>query len=146
VWLRRWVFRAGHAVLRVYWLLFRPRQRGVKCVIWRAHEVLLVRHTYGDRKRWELPGGAVKRGEDPRQAARRETREELGAEISEWNLLGELPVRELHRRDVLFCFSAPIGARDLRLDLGEIAEARWFPRDQLPPRLGRYVRRIVMLA
>jgi 8-oxo-dGTP pyrophosphatase MutT (NUDIX family) len=140
------VFRAGHAVLRPYWLVFRPRQRGVKCVIWRGREVLLVRHTYGDRKRWQLPGGAVKRGEEPRQAARRETREELGAEISEWTPIGELPVRELHRRDVLFCFSAPIGDLDLHLDPGEIAEAQWFGRDQLPDQLGRYVRRIVRRA
>jgi 8-oxo-dGTP pyrophosphatase MutT (NUDIX family) len=130
----------------VYWLVFRPRQRGVKCVIWReSGDVLLVRHTYGDRRRWELPGGGVKRGEDPRQAARREIREELGAEISDWKAIGELPVRQLHRRDLLSCFSAPIGDRDLRLDAGEIAEADWFPRDRLPAPLGRHVRRIIRL-
>jgi 8-oxo-dGTP pyrophosphatase MutT (NUDIX family) len=140
------VFRAGHAVLRPYWLVFRPRQRGVKCVILRGGEVLLVRHTYGDRRRWQLPGGAVKRGEDPLQAARREIREELGAEINEWSSIGELPVRELHRRVVLFCFSAPIRDLHIHLDPGEIAAARWFRRDRLPEQLGRYVLRIVRRA
>jgi len=146
VWLRRWIFRVGHVVLRPYWLVFRPHVRGVKCVIFRGGDVLLVRHTYGPRRRWELPGGAVKRGEEPPEAARRETAEELGVEIARWTSLGSLPARLYRRRDTLFCFLIHVADLDLDIDPGEIAEASWFPRDRLPTPLGRHVRRIVALA
>jgi 8-oxo-dGTP pyrophosphatase MutT (NUDIX family) len=146
VWLRRWIFRIGHAVLRPYWLVVRPRVRGVKCVICREGDVLLVRHTYGARRRWELPGGAVKRWEEPPEAARREAAEELGIDIEHWASLGALPARLHRRRDTLFCFAVCVGDLDLDIDPGEIAEARWFPRNRLPSPVGRYVRRIVALA
>jgi len=145
VWLRRRIFRIGHFVLRPYWLVVRPRVRGVKCVICRGGEVLLVRHTYGQRRYWELPGGAVKRWEEPPEAARRETAEELGVDIAQWTSLGSLPARLYRRRDTLFCFGARVDDIDLHIDAGEIAEARWFPRDRLPSPLGRHVRRIVAL-
>ena len=45
--------------------------------------VLFVRHTYGDRTPWEMPGGGLRRGEAPEAAVRREMREELGIELVE---------------------------------------------------------------
>src|SRR5581483_8587882 len=41
--------------------------------------VLLVRPTY--KPYWEIPGGEVEPGESPRDAARREVREELGCDV-----------------------------------------------------------------
>ena len=53
---------------------------GAICVIERADgAMLLVRHAY--RRRWGLPGGLLNRGEDPRDAAKREALEEVGVEI-----------------------------------------------------------------
>lgn len=49
----------------------------------RQGEVLLVRRAnQPERGRWTLPAGYVDAGEDPREAARRECREETGLEIS----------------------------------------------------------------
>lgn len=146
VWLRRWIFRVGHFLLRPYWVLIRPHVRGVKCVICRGGDVLLVRHTYGPRRRWELPGGAVKRWEEPLEAARREAAEELGVDIEHWTALGALPARLYRRRDTLFCFRVRVDDLQLDIDAGEIAEAKWFAHDRLPSPLGRYVRRIVALS
>ena len=69
--LLRLAFRVGYRVLRVWWFVRRPTTRGVKCVLTCGDEILLVRHTYGRTDRWELPGGGVKRREEPRAAASR---------------------------------------------------------------------------
>jgi 8-oxo-dGTP pyrophosphatase MutT (NUDIX family) len=144
--LLRFAYRFGYHVLRVWWLVRRPSKRGVKCVLARDGEILLVRHTYGDEDRWELPGGGVKRGEEPAAAARREVREELGIEVGDWTLLGDLFERVDGRRDRLFCYSAEIGERRIERDRAEIAEARWFPRDGLPPRTAKHVARITAMS
>ena len=52
-------------MLRAYRFVLHPRVRGVRCVLVHGDELLLVRHSYGDR-RWGLPGGLIKRSEDAR--------------------------------------------------------------------------------
>jgi 8-oxo-dGTP pyrophosphatase MutT (NUDIX family) len=105
-------------------------------------DVLLVRHTYGSRA-WDLPGGAVKRGEEPVAAARREINEELGVSVEDWRALGELVVNVDYRNDKIHCFQATAPSRAVTIDQVEIAEANWFPRARLPEDLGRYGRRIL---
>jgi 8-oxo-dGTP pyrophosphatase MutT (NUDIX family) len=146
--LRRVAFRVGYHVLRVWWFVRRPQHRGAKCVITRGDDVLLIRHTYGPRDQWDLPGGGVHRRERPRDAARRETREELGVDLSEWRALGDLFERIDFKHDTLCCFHAAVDGLDLNLDLaaGEIAEAAWFPRQRLPMPVGKYVPRIIARA
>jgi 8-oxo-dGTP pyrophosphatase MutT (NUDIX family) len=142
----RLAFRVGYRVLRVWWFVARPKQRGVKCVLTRGDRILLVRHTYGDRERWELPGGGVKRRESPREAARREVLEELGVDVGDWTALGDLFERIDRKRDRLWCFSAELGdEHSIERDAAEIGAAEWFPRAELPPRTARYVARIVAL-
>jgi 8-oxo-dGTP diphosphatase len=67
---RRVIYRSGYRVLQLFWLVTRPTKSGVKCVLVERDRVLLVRHTYG-RRSWDLPGGALKRGEPPLSGARR---------------------------------------------------------------------------
>jgi 8-oxo-dGTP pyrophosphatase MutT (NUDIX family) len=140
--LRRAAIRVAHAGLRFYWFVLRPRVVGVKCVLTHGDDVLLVRHTYGNRS-WDLPGGTVRRREVPRDAARREMHEELGRRIEDWTPLGELFVNTNHHDDNLHLFQARVDDRALSLNLTELAEAAWFPRDGLPSDLGRYVRPIL---
>jgi 8-oxo-dGTP pyrophosphatase MutT (NUDIX family) len=144
VGLRRWGYRLAYKVLRVYWFLGRPRANGVKCVLTRADDVLLVRHTYG-RAEWELPGGRIQSRETPAAAATREMREELGISIGDWTSVGRLTGRADYRRDTLYCFRVALDDPELTLDRGEIDDAAWFPRDALPDDLGGYVRRILPL-
>jgi 8-oxo-dGTP pyrophosphatase MutT (NUDIX family) len=144
--LLRLAFRVGHRVLRVYWWVVRPKKRGVKCVLVRDGQILLVRHTYGDGSRWDVPGGGVKRREEPGEAARREMREELGIDVTDWTYLGELFARIDGRRDQLWCFTSEIGDHEIELDRAEIAEAGWFRRDRLPERTAKYVGRIASLS
>ena len=139
---RRVGYRIAFRLLRIHWLLFRPAVRGVKCLLTDGELVLLVRHTYGDR-RWDLPGGTLHRHEQPEAAARREMAEELGVSIPSWTSLGELHDRVDHRRDELHCFQAEVHEPEIKLDLGELSVALWFPRHHLPGQLARYVRPIL---
>jgi 8-oxo-dGTP pyrophosphatase MutT (NUDIX family) len=135
---RRVAMRVAYAGLSTYWFLVRPQVVGVKCILTDGHDVLLVRHTSGNRA-WDLPGGTVRRREAPRNAARREMSEELGRRFEDWTDLGELFVNTNRHHDNLHLFHTRVADRRLDLNLTELAEAEWFPRDALPADLARYV-------
>jgi 8-oxo-dGTP pyrophosphatase MutT (NUDIX family) len=98
--------------------------------------VLFVRHTYGDRCAWELPGGGRRSREPPAVAIRREMREELGIELVELRELGQVEVAGSHKHTLMDCFEARTGGAILRLADAELAEARWAPVDAPPRPLG----------
>jgi 8-oxo-dGTP diphosphatase len=106
---------------------------GAICLIERPDgALLLVRQTY--RNGWGIPGGLLKRGESPEDAARREVAEEVELDIE---LVGEpaVVVDEGARRvDIIFRArpAAGVDAADARPRSPEIAEAGWFPADRLP--------------
>jgi 8-oxo-dGTP pyrophosphatase MutT (NUDIX family) len=133
---RRVAYRIAHALLRTYWRVARPHTRGVKCVVRDGDAVVFVRHAYGDRRAWELPGGGIKRGEDPRDTAAREAREELGVDLEDWRALGSVESYGYGKRTTVVCFEAHSPDRTLTVDAGEIEEAGWFALDQLPVPLG----------
>jgi 8-oxo-dGTP pyrophosphatase MutT (NUDIX family) len=106
---------------------------GAICVIERPDgAVLLVHQAY--RKHWGIPGGLVKRGEEPSDAARREVFEEIGMAVE---LVGEPAVvvdPEAQRIDIVFR-ARPVTLSELdhvRPVSPEIHEVRWFAPDALP--------------
>ncbi len=122
----RWVYLVYHA-----WLFFiRPLTLGVRVMMIRENQVLLVRHTYIDG--WYMPGGGVDRGETLDAAARREASEEVGAQLRNLSLVGAYSNFKEWKSDhnILFlCTDFTLsGERD-----HEIAEMRFFPLDALPP-------------
>jgi 8-oxo-dGTP pyrophosphatase MutT (NUDIX family) len=134
--LRRAGYRVAHAGMRLYWRIARPQTRGVKCVVRHGDAVLFVRHSYGDRRQWELPGGGIKRGEDPRDTAAREANEELGLDLADWRALGTVDAYGYGKRTTVICFEADAPGRALTVDAGEIEEARWFTLVDPPAPLG----------
>ncbi len=105
---------------------------GAICLIERDDgAVLLVRQVY--RARWGLPGGLLKRREDPAVAVRREVLEEVGVEIE---LIGEpTPVVEARPQRVDLVYSARLadpGGPAPAPRSPEILDAQWFRRDALP--------------
>ena len=106
---------------------------GSICVIERLDgSVLLVRLSY--RNRWGLPGGLLKRGEDPADGARREVLEESGLEI---DLLGEPVVvvdPPAQRIDIVYRARPAAGVDPTAVTTSspEIVELAWFPADELP--------------
>jgi 8-oxo-dGTP pyrophosphatase MutT (NUDIX family) len=106
---------------------------GAICLIERPDgHVLLIRQTY--RRRWGIPGGLLKRREDPADAARREVHEEIGLDIE---LVGEPAVvvdAAPQRIDIVFR-ARPVSLEAvgrMRPCSPEIVEARWFAPDALP--------------
>jgi len=114
---------------RIYCFIFRPKTLGARVMLIQNGQVLLIRQTY--MPGWFMPGGGVKRGETIDEAARREAREEVGAEMGELKLLGSYTHFGEQKSDhnVLFlCTDFTTGKKQD----SEIAEARFFPLDALP--------------
>jgi 8-oxo-dGTP pyrophosphatase MutT (NUDIX family) len=117
--------------------LFVPRQVvGVLCVIMHEGKVVWVRHTYGNRLLWQLPGGLVKPEEAPRTAIIREIDEELSVTPLKLVSLGETEVTFGRRVTKLHLFSAELGGQVIHHDCGEIAEHKWFPVHRSPNGIG----------
>jgi ADP-ribose pyrophosphatase YjhB (NUDIX family) len=129
------VYRIAYLGLVVSRALMPHRARGVKCLLTRGDELLLVRHTYGPRV-WHVPGGGMRRGESPLAAASREMREELGLEDLPWRELPSQTLRIRRGTIVLHRFTAEVGARRLRPRAAEIAGAQWFSARRLPASMG----------
>lgn len=94
--------------------------RGTAVALWHGEALLLVRHSY--RPGYSLPGGFLRRGEDPRLGACREIREELGVEIAPRDLVlvTDSPVGRYHDH----VFACRLGERPaVRIDDWEIVEA-----------------------
>lgn len=123
-----WI-RLLYAGFRLYCFVFRPVTFGVRVMLIRDGQALLVRQTY--LAGWFMPGGGLKRGETLEEAARREAHEETGAELGALELLGAYTHFGEWQSDhnvVFLCTDFNlVGQPD-----GEIAEMRFFPLDALP--------------
>ncbi|GHH55540.1 NUDIX domain-containing protein [Lentzea cavernae] len=108
-----------------------------------AGRLLLVEPTY--KPDWEIPGGAIERGETPSEACRREIEEELGLAREP----GRLLVADWAPRDgedrVLFVFEGGLitAADEIRLQAEELRSYEFVPPplagERLIPRLARRV-------
>jgi 8-oxo-dGTP pyrophosphatase MutT (NUDIX family) len=91
---------AAHSVLRLNWLMRRPRTFGAHALaLTPERKVVLVRLRYAPG--WRLPGGGREENEDPRDAVLRELREEIGM-TSHGNvrLADELEQQPYFKRDL----------------------------------------------
>lgn len=137
--------RIHHHLGRYAYVLFRilsrllpfsknPRTRVL--VILNDSEILLVKN-WMSKQQWALPGGGVKRGEDPARAAARELREETGIQVDPRALqfIGHMPnpgfppvvmVYKLHLGDSDSAAAIPPHARF------EIIDLAWHRLTDLP--------------
>lgn len=96
-----------------------------------ADRVLLIRHSYGTR-RWMMPGGGVRHGEDVARAAAREVLEEVGLKIDhliEIEFADEDLQGARNHVHVLAGWASQAPVPDGR----EVIEARFFALEDLPP-------------
>ena len=114
---------------RIYCFIFRPKTLGVRVMLIQNGQVLLVRHTY--LPGWFIPGGGVDRGETLEEAARREAREEVGAEMGALELVGAYTSFGGFKSDHNILFLCTDFSLHGQPDL-EIAEVCFFPLEALP--------------
>ncbi|MCX7670327.1 MAG: NUDIX domain-containing protein [Anaerolineae bacterium] len=130
--------KAIYLAARMYWAIARPLTLGVRVIMRRGDEVLLVKHTYQDR--WFFPGGLVERGETLDEAARREAREEVGAELGPLTLLGIFSNFDEGKADhitVFYCSEFSLQPAPN----AEIERFAFFRLDALPPDISAGTRR-----
>lgn len=136
-------FPVAAFVRRLARVVFRPITVGVRALVLRDNDVLLVRqHGSGE---WVLPGGGAERGESLRSATEREALEETGVPITCSRLLGMYTaIHEGMTNHVAVYVCRPLDATadpdSERIDL-EIAAAHYFERSALPPGTHSMVRR-----
>ncbi|MBW8783368.1 MAG: NUDIX domain-containing protein [Novosphingobium sp.] len=127
--------RIVHGIRVVWWRYRKPRLAGCRVVALDGDgRVLLIRHrirhSYGSRA-WMLPGGGLRRGEDPLGAAARELAEEAGCGLIAPVLVAEVP-EVLHgagnRVHVVVGRTADVARPDRR----EATHAAFFAPDALP--------------
>lgn len=114
---------------KVYCFLFRPIRMGVRVMMVEDGRVWLIRHTY--MQGWFMPGGGVKKWETLEASARREAREETGAELGSLEFVGVYTSFVDWKTDhtsVFLCGDFRfVGGSD-----AEIAEMKLFPLTRLP--------------
>lgn len=125
-WMYRLIYRHGFRMARLWWRLTQPLHSGALVMIWYQNKVLLVRTSY--QRVWMAPGGGIKRGELPANAALREVHEEIGVQLDANELRPALIVEHYwnHRHDRVHFFEAQLPELPaIMLDNREIISARF---------------------
>jgi ADP-ribose pyrophosphatase YjhB (NUDIX family) len=127
--------------LHLYWRMKRGMTLGVRGVVLRDQEVLLVRHGYTPG--WHLPGGGVEPGETFEEALAKELMEEANVRVTGKPVLHALfQNRNASSRDHVavyvvraFEYGGPLAPTF------EIQEAKFFPLIELPEGTTRSTRK-----
>lgn len=144
--LHRALLRLAHAARLAFWRRTGATVLGCNVLACDPQgHVLLVRHSYHDSDRWTLPGGGLKRGEDPVAAGARELEEETGCVLTGGVRIGT-DTRPRGGWTNVVELIAGTTASVPRPDGREIIEARFFALDALPALMVRgTAERIAML-
>ena len=118
-----------YAIYKLPWAITRPITLGVRILLVKDGQVLLVKPTY--QNGWYLIGGGVKRNETLEQAARREAKEEVGAELGRLELFGIFTSFYESKSDHIAVFQCTDFTYTGKKDF-EIEQFGLFPLDSLP--------------
>jgi 8-oxo-dGTP diphosphatase len=135
---------SGSAHARIY------RLQVARVMILRGDQVLLTQRALKGKQGglWELPGGALLKGETPEQAALRETMEEIGARIEITRKMAEdsYRVRKSFMLHTTLFAAKLVDDSPFEIDPTEIADVQWFDFDALPGQINKTTQRVIFAA
>lgn len=98
-------------------------------------EILLVKNRLGSQK-WSLPGGGVKKNENPKNSASRELNEELSLDIKTSRLKklthGQHKMGKSNLRYNYIAYVYITSSKKIKIDKKELMDARWFDVNSIP--------------
>lgn len=113
----------------------------VAAIIFEGNKVFATQRGYGEWKDWwEFPGGKVEQGESPREALRREIREELATEIFVGDLLETVSYDYSDFHLTMHCYVCRVISGRLTLleheaarwlAINELHSVKWLPADEI---------------
>ncbi|RDB37235.1 NUDIX domain-containing protein [Spirobacillus cienkowskii] len=117
-------------IKKIYQLFFNIRTFGVRAIIVNNDQVLLIKHTYYPG--WHFPGGAVDKGESPRQAIIREVFEEVGVLVKEQPIVFDNYFHQIHRVDDIVILYVIKNYELVLSKCSEVKDLKWFNINDLP--------------
>lgn len=113
----------------------------VAAIILRDGQVFATQRGYGEFQGWwEFPGGKIESGESPKEALKREIREELDAEIEVGELLQTVEWDYPNFHLTMHCFICRLLSESVHLNEHEAATwlssetlrtVKWLPADEI---------------
>ena len=129
----RAAYRVGFRLALVYWRMRQPEHQGALVAVWAGCRLLLVQQSY--RRELSLPGGGIRPGESPPEAASRELAEELGLHVAQGRLKPVFQTTGLFdgRRDTVFFFELHVPEEpSVKPDNREITQIWLIANNELP--------------
>jgi len=117
----QWAYWVVYRLLICFWFIFRPSVKGVFVAIWFDGKILIIKNSY--KKRFTVPGGFLKRNENPVLAAARELEEEVSIQmpLDRLHFAGEFTFFDEFKHDTVFFFEATLSdPPEIKLDNREV--------------------------
>jgi 8-oxo-dGTP pyrophosphatase MutT (NUDIX family) len=125
-------YRLAYRALLALWFFTRPTVYGVYIAVWYDERLLVIKNSY--KKRFTIPCGRVKRGEDVAEAAVRELYEEVGIRLKKYQLTfaGEYSAKYKYATDVGTFFEIEMAeSPNVQADNREVVWAQFIALDQI---------------
>jgi len=126
------IYKLAYRCILTLWIFTRPTVYGVYIAVWHQEKLLVIKNSY--RKRFTLPCGRIKRGEDKAEAAVRELYEEVNIKLEKEQLtfVGEYKGQFKHATDIGTFFEITMTEMPpVQVDNREVIWARFLPLHQV---------------
>lgn len=125
------IYRVILRSAKTYWKFVKPKTSGARIIVISQEHILLVQHR--NSKYWTLPGGGIKKNEDPARGALRELYEETKIKIDSADYqLGRYDTSAEGKRDEVFIVVKETAEKIEPKVSFELHDARWFDVHDLP--------------
>ena len=125
-------YNLAYRTILFFWFFTRPTVHGVYVAVWYNEKLLIVKNSY--RKRYTLPCGRIKQGEELAEAAVRELAEEVGLvlEKNQLTLVGEYAGKFKYATDIGHFFEVEMTELpEIQVDNREVVRAEFMSLEEV---------------